>query len=125
MVMDERLERIERLVASSIRLQQSFQAAHQAMQLNLRRMEENWRRNEENWLLIQQDNERLDAQIQESRGLLDQLLQTLAVMQADIVRIDEARALPPPPRAVSRRPPRSPPTRSAPPRSRESGTSAG
>ena len=83
--MDERLERIERLVERSIRLQQSFQEAHEIMQSNLRRNEENWRR-------IEQDNVRLEARIQESRELLDQLLQTVAVMQADIVRIDETRA---------------------------------
>ena len=101
--MDERLERMERLVASSIRLQKSFQEAHEIMQSNLRRNEANWRQIEanqrqieanqrqieENNRRIEQDNVLLDAKIQESRELLDQLLQSVAVMQADIVRIDE------------------------------------
>ena len=113
--MDERLERMERLLASSIRLQKSFQEAHEIMQSNLRRNEANWRQIEsnqrqieanlrqidanqrqieENNRRIEQDNVLLDAKIQESRELLDQLLQSVAVMQADIVRIDETHAGP-------------------------------
>ncbi len=97
--MEDRMARMELLMERSIRLQQSFQAAHEIMQLNLRRNEENWRSNEENWRRIEQnvrrieqDNVRLEEQMQESRELLEQLLQAVAVMQADIVRIDETHA---------------------------------
>lgn len=80
--MEDRMARVERIVAQSAQLQASLQEAQTLMQINMRAIEANNRR-------IEETNRRIDTQLQESGELLQQLLQSVAVMQADIVRIDE------------------------------------
>ena len=69
--MEERMDRIENITLTTVRL-------CEVMDENFRRMDENHRRIEEN-----------QAEI---RTLLLQLSQAVAVLQADVVRIDETHA---------------------------------
>ncbi len=94
--MEERIDRLESLLEASVLLAETMQRNHDRMRENHRRNEENWqdyqrrneennRRNEENWRLIEESQE-------EIRDLLQRLTQAVAVMQAEIVRIDEIHA---------------------------------
>ena len=73
--MEERIDRLESLLEASVLLAETMQRNHD-------RMRENQRRNEENWRLMEESQE-------EIRDLLQRLTQAVAVMQAEIVRIDE------------------------------------
>ena len=73
--MDDRLARLELLMQASAHLNETMLRSQNRIQLNNRRIDETNR-------LIQQD-------LAEAKDLLQQILQTVAVMQADIVRIDE------------------------------------
>ena len=77
--------RMERLMESSARLSEIMLRNQDQMQENYRRIDENYRRIDENNRLIEQ------SQL-EAWTLLQQLMQAVAVMQADIVRIDETHA---------------------------------
>ena len=76
--MDDRLARLELLMQASAHLNETMLRSQNRIQQNNRRIDETNR-------LIQQD-------LAEAKELLQQLLQAVAVMQADIVRIDETRA---------------------------------
>ena len=73
--MDDRLARLELLMQASAHLNETMLRSQNRIQLNNRRIDETNR-------LIQQD-------LAEAKELLQQILQTVAVLQADIVRIDE------------------------------------
>ena len=90
--MEDRMARMELLMEASAHLNQTMLQNQEILRANHRQIEENLRRNEENWRRMEQNNLRLEEQMQESRDLLQQILQTVALMQADIVRIDETRA---------------------------------
>ncbi len=101
--MQERVRNLEILMELSANLVQEMAQAQQRMDESQRQMRDNHRRMAENHLRIienirqieediQQfdENQHLIAESQRRRDeLLQQVLQALAVMQADIVRIDE------------------------------------
>ena len=76
--MEERMVRIERLMEASARLSETMLRNQEIMQANNRSIDEN--------------NRRIEQGLLEARDLLDQLVQAVAVMQAEIVRIDETHA---------------------------------
>ncbi len=69
--MEDRMARIELLMEASAHLNETML------------------RNQE---MLHQNNRRIEEGLAEAKDLLQQILQTVAVMQADIVRIDETRA---------------------------------
>ncbi len=101
--MQERVRNLEILMELSANLAQEMARAQQRMDESQRQMRENHRRMAENHLRIMEnirqieedlrqvdENQHLIAESQQRRDeLLQQVLQALAVMQADIVRIDE------------------------------------
>ena len=76
--MEDRMARIELLMEASAHL-------NETMLRNQERLHQNNRRIDENNRLIEED-------LAEAKELLQQLLQGVAVMQADIIRIDETHA---------------------------------
>ena len=94
--MEERIDRLENLMAASVQLseimlrnQDQMRQNYRHIQENNRRNEENNRRNEENWQRIEENNRLMEESQEEIRDLLQRLTQAVAVMQAEIVRIDE------------------------------------
>ena len=91
--MEERINRLERLMETSIRVGETLQQNQEIMLANQQRNEENrleiQRRNEENQRRNEEDLRRLEQSHLEVWDLLQQLIQAMAVMQAEIVRIDE------------------------------------
>ncbi len=83
--MEERIDRLESLLEASVLLAETMQRNHD-------RMRENQRRNEENWQRIEENNRLMEESQEEIRDLLQRLTQAVAVMQAEIVRIDETHA---------------------------------
>ncbi len=81
---DDRIARIERLMAQSVRLQASFQEAQAVMQRNMRQIEANNRE-------IEANNRLIDQRLAEQDEMLQHLLQAVTLLQADIIRIDETR----------------------------------
>ena len=66
-----------------------MEARQQRMEARQQRMEENQRRMEEDLQYFDEELHLLEESGRRSDELLQQLLQGVAVMQADIVRIDE------------------------------------
>ncbi len=101
--MEERIDRLESLLEASVLLAETMQRNHDRMRENHRRNEENWRLMEERWQDYQRRNEENNRRNEENwrlmeesqdeiRDLLQRLTQAVAVMQAEIVRIDETHA---------------------------------
>ena len=83
--MEERMDRIENITLTTVRLCEVMEANFQRMEANFQRMEENYR--------VMAENQRAIAENQgEMRTLLQQLSQAVTVLQADVVRIDETHA---------------------------------
>ena len=91
--MEERIDRLDRLMEASAGLYETMQRNQEIMLDNQRRNEENrveiQRRNEESRRRNEEDLRRLEQSHLEVWDLLQQLIQGVAVMQAEIVRIDE------------------------------------
>ena len=76
--MEERIDRLENITLTTVRLLE-------VMDANFQRMEENYR--------VMAENQRVISENQaEMRTLLQQLSQAVTVLQADVVRIDETHA---------------------------------
>ena len=76
--MEDRMARMELLMEASAHLNQTMLQNQEMLHQNYRRIDEN--------------NRLIEEGLAEAKDLLQQILQTVAVMQADIVRIDETRA---------------------------------
>ncbi len=71
--------------------QQLLAEQQRRMEEQQRRMEEQQRRMEEQQRLMAERQQQIEADQRRRGELIDQMLQLVAVMQADIVRIDETR----------------------------------
>ena len=94
--MEDRVSTLEILMELSATLaqemearQQRMEARQQRMEARQQRMEENQRRMEEDLQYFDEEHHLLEESGRRRDELLQQLLQGVAVMQADIVRIDE------------------------------------
>ena len=76
--MEDRMARMELLMEASAHLNETMLRNQELLHQNYRRIDEN--------------NRRIEEGLAEAKDLLQQILQTVAVMQADIVRIGETRA---------------------------------
>ena len=101
--MEDRVRNLEILMDLSASLTRDMAEHQQRMENSRRRMEENHRRMAENQLqisenlrrifetleIIQEEHQYLEESGRRRDELIQQMLQAVAVMQADIVRIDE------------------------------------
>ena len=89
---EERIDRLENITLTTVRLCEVMEANFQRMEENFQRMEENFQRMDANFRRME-ENFRVIAENQgEVRTLLQQLSQAVTVLQADAVRIDETHA---------------------------------
>ena len=93
MAMDNRLSNIETILRLHESLMQEMVEAQEVLDDSQRQMAENQARIAENLVRIGENQRFLDDSHRRTNELIQQILQAVAVMQADIVRIDETRSL--------------------------------
>ena len=92
MAMDSRLSNIEAISRLHESLMQEMVEAQEVLDDSQRQMAENQARIAENLVRIGENQRFLDDSRRRTNELIQQNLQAVAVMQADIVRIDESRS---------------------------------
>ena len=90
--MEERMDRIENITLTTVRLCEVMDANFRRMEENYRVMEENYRVIEENFRRIEENHRVITENQGEIRTLLLQLSQAVAVLRAKDARIDETHA---------------------------------
>ena len=88
--MDNRLSNIEAILRLHESLMQEMAEAQEMLDDSQRQMAENQVRIAENLVRIGENQRFLDDSRRRTNELIQQILQAVAVMQADIVRIDES-----------------------------------
>ncbi len=87
--MQERLNNLENLMELYASVAEQIATSQQRMRENHLRIAENQRQIAENLLRIDENFNQLEESQASISELLQQVMQAIAVMQADIVRIDE------------------------------------
>ena len=90
--MDNRLSNIEAILRLHESLMQEMVEAQEMLDDSQRQMAGNQVRIAENLVRIGENQRFLDGSRRRTNELIQQILQAVAVMQADIVRIDESRS---------------------------------
>ena len=87
--MQDRVRNLEMIAELQSRVTEMLQQRHVWMAESQRRMAENQRRIAENLREIHEDLQQLQETEEEHAALTQQLAQAVALLQADVVRIDE------------------------------------
>ena len=89
--MEERIRALEDFSQISTALAIQVEESQRRMSARQARMEENQRRTEERQRQVEEDQQLAEESLRRTAELVQQLIQAVAVIQAEIVRIDETR----------------------------------
>ena len=87
--MEDRIRRLENFAQLATTLAVEMEAAQRRMEAAQLRMEESQRRMEESQRRMEESQRQMEESQRMRDELLEQMLQAVAVIQAEIVRIDE------------------------------------
>jgi peptidoglycan hydrolase CwlO-like protein len=87
--MQDRIDNLENLMRLYADFAEQMAATQERLDASQRRMSQNQQRIAENLQQIAENQQYLDESQRRTGDLIQQILQAVAVMQADIVRIDE------------------------------------
>lgn len=88
--MQDRIRALEDFAQISTTLAMQMEASQRRMSARQARMEERQRQMEEHQRQVGEEQQLAEESLRRTSELVQQLVQAVAVMQADIVRIDEA-----------------------------------